>query len=177
MRLLFWSLCIANCLLVLTFQTDTEQGISLKPFFLNRKCQSTRYFSPILFISIFLKKLNSCLYFLQMPLVRYWFCVVFVAVGFVAWKSLRRQSSPNASGTITRKVFHLLALAIYIPGVIYEPNITHLASSVAVAAFLFIEVSEGGCWFVVPSLITFSLTYPRLRTCYVHVESKRTGLR
>ena len=80
-----------------------------------------------------------------MPLVRYWFCVVFVAVGFVAWKSLRRQSSPNASGTITRKVFHLLALAIYIPGVIYEPNITHLASSVAVAAFLFIEVSEGGC--------------------------------
>lgn len=134
-------------------------------------------FFPILFISIFLKKLNLCLYFLQMPLVRYWFCVVFVAVGFVAWKSLRRQSSPNASGTITRKVFHLLALAIYIPGVIYEPNITHLASSVAVAAFLFIEVSEGGCWFVVPSLITFSLTYPRLRTCFVHVESKRTGLR
>lgn len=76
---------------------------------------------------------------IRIPLVRYWFCVVFVAVGFVAWKSLRRQSSPNASGTITRKVFHLLALAIYIPGVIYEPNITHLASSVAVAAFLFIE--------------------------------------
>lgn len=76
---------------------------------------------------------------IRMPLVRYWFCVVLVAVGFVAWKSLRLQSSPTAPSTITRKVFHLLALAVFIPGVVYEPNVTHLASSVAVAAFIFIE--------------------------------------
>ena len=96
-----------------------------------------------------------------MPLVRYWFCVVLVAVGFVAWKSLRLQSSPTAPSTITRKVFHLLALAVFIPGVVYEPNVTHLASSVAVAAFIFIEVSQGECWFVVPSLTTFFVVYPR----------------
>lgn len=76
---------------------------------------------------------------IRMPLVRYWFCVVLVAVGFVAWKSLRLQSSPTAPSTITRKVFHLLALAVFIPGVVYEPNVTHLASSVAVAAFIFTE--------------------------------------
>lgn len=75
-----------------------------------------------------------------MQLISYWFCVVAVAVGFVAWKS--RHARTNASSTVVRKCFHLLALAIYIPGVIYEPYITHLASSVAVAAFIFIEVKK-----------------------------------
>ena len=64
--------------------------------------------------------------------------MVAVSVAFVLWKS--RQTKSNASSTIVRKYFHLLALAIYIPGVIYEPYVTHLASSVAVAAFIFIEV-------------------------------------
>lgn len=73
----------------------------------------------------------------RLPLIAYWFCVVTVAVGFVAWKS--KHPRTNASSTIVRKCFHLLALAIYIPGVIYEPYLTHLASSVAVAAFIFIE--------------------------------------
>ena len=73
-----------------------------------------------------------------MPLVRYWFCIVLVAIGFVAWQSWKPTST--ASSTITRKFFHLLALAVYIPGIIYEPYLTHLASSVAVAAFVFIEV-------------------------------------
>ncbi|KAJ7385455.1 hypothetical protein OS493_016539 [Desmophyllum pertusum] len=75
--------------------------------------------------------------YIRLPLIRYWLCIVLVAVGFVAWQS--RQPTSSASTTITRKCFHLLALAIYIPGVIYEPYLTHLASSVAVAAFIFIE--------------------------------------
>ena len=78
------------------------------------------------------------LFFLQIPLIRYWFCIVLVAIGFVAWQS--RKATSSASSTITRKFFHLLALAVYIPGIIYEPYLTHLASSVAVAAFVFIEV-------------------------------------
>lgn len=88
-----------------------------------------------------------------MPLIRYWFCIVLVAIGFVAWKSLRQQPTPSASSTITRKVFHLLALAIYIPGVVYEPYLTHLASSVAIAAFIFIEVGVGEHMFLFPPLI------------------------
>lgn len=74
---------------------------------------------------------------IRLQLIGYWFCVVAIAVGFVAWKS--RRARTNASSTVVRKCFHLLALAIYIPGVIHEPYITHLASSVAVAAFIFIE--------------------------------------
>lgn len=70
----------------------------------------------------------------------YWSCVVAIAVVFVAWKS--RHSKSNASSAIVRKIFHLLALAIYIPGVVYDPYVTHLASSVAVASFIFIEVRE-----------------------------------
>ena len=80
----------------------------------------------------------TCVFFLQMTLIRYWFCIVLVAIGFVAWQS--RKPTSTASSTITRKFFHLLALAVYIPGIIYEPYLTHLASSVAVAAFVFIEV-------------------------------------
>ena len=64
--------------------------------------------------------------------------MVTIAVVFVVWKS--RQPKSNASSTVVRKGFHLLALAIYIPGVIYEPYVMHLASSVATAAFIFIEV-------------------------------------
>ena len=76
--------------------------------------------------------------FLQIPLIRYWFCIVLVAIGFTAWQS--RKPTSSASSTITRKFFHLLALAVYIPGIIYEPYLMHLASSVAVAAFIFVEV-------------------------------------
>ena len=79
-------------------------------------------------------------FFFQLPLIQYWFCVVFVAIGFVAWKS--RHPRSNASSTVVRKCFHLLALAVYIPGVVYEPYVTHLASSVAVAAFIFVEVRK-----------------------------------
>jgi len=75
--------------------------------------------------------------YVRLPLIQYWFCVVFVAIGFVAWKS--RHPRSNASSTVVRKCFHLLALAVYIPGVVYEPYVTHLASSVAVAAFIFVE--------------------------------------
>ncbi|KAL9986140.1 hypothetical protein ACROYT_G000230 [Oculina patagonica] len=75
--------------------------------------------------------------YIRIPLIRYWFCIVLVAIGFVAWQNRRLTSS--SSSTITRKFFHLLALAIYIPGVVYEPYLTHLASSIAVAAFIFIE--------------------------------------
>lgn len=74
---------------------------------------------------------------IRLYLIAHWCCVVAVSVAFVLWKS--RQTKSNASSTIVRKCFHLLALAIYIPGVIYEPYVTHLASSVAVAAFIFIE--------------------------------------
>ena len=73
-----------------------------------------------------------------MTLVVYWFCVVIIAVCFVAWKN--RYSREHFSTTVVRKWFHVLALAIYIPGVVCEPYVTHLASSVAVAAFIFVEV-------------------------------------
>lgn len=74
---------------------------------------------------------------IRLFLIKYWCCVVTIAVVFVVWKS--RQPKSNASSTVVRKGFHLLALAIYIPGVIYEPYVMHLASSVATAAFIFIE--------------------------------------
>ena len=69
----------------------------------------------------------------------YWTLIVCLSVGVVVWKS--RSVRGGTSTVIVRKYFHLLGLAVYVPGVILEPELTHLASSVAVAAFIFIEVT------------------------------------
>lgn len=42
--------------------------------------------------------------------------------------------------TITRKYFHVLAIAVFLPGIMLESKLTHLAASVALAAFIFVEV-------------------------------------
>ena len=103
--------------------------------------------------------------FLQMPLIRYWFCIVLVAIGFVAWQSRKPKSS--ASSTITRKFFHLLALAVYIPGIIHEPYLMHLGSSVAVAAFVFIEVGFN----LITTMTTYCATITHISFHFVLVHS------
>lgn len=48
------------------------------------------------------------------------------------------------STTITRKSFHVLAIAVFVPGIIFDAQLMHLAASVALAAFIFLEVSIAG---------------------------------
>ena len=42
--------------------------------------------------------------------------------------------------TSTRKIFHVLAVIVYIPGLILEPTVLYLASGIVMCIFLMLEV-------------------------------------
>ena len=42
---------------------------------------------------------------------------------------------------LARKWFHLIAVCVYIPGIILDPAVLHLASSFALSLFIILEVS------------------------------------
>lgn len=48
--------------------------------------------------------------------------------------------SKNHATSSTRKYFHILAVFIYIPGVIYDPSLLYLASGVMFGLFIIVEV-------------------------------------
>lgn len=49
------------------------------------------------------------------------------------------QRMPTLSVNARRKSFHALAVAMFIPGMTFDPAFTHLSFSVAFAAFTFAE--------------------------------------
>ncbi|XP_022201193.2 dolichol kinase [Nilaparvata lugens] len=69
-------------------------------------------------------------------LVLYWLlcCVIAVLVVIV------QVSAGYKSSTITRKTFHVLALAVFLPGFIYRPCLLYLASGVLFALFVVLEI-------------------------------------
>lgn len=82
----------------------------------------------------------------QIRLIVYWFFIVLTAFAIVAWKShhsAKLEDSLTFPNIIVRKVFHILAVAIFVPGILYDPSLLHLCSSVAASLFLLIEVN--GC--------------------------------
>lgn len=50
-----------------------------------------------------------------------------------------KQKTPKGS-TITRKYFHLIINAIYIPGILYDLELLRFASGVALTIFILLEV-------------------------------------
>ncbi|XP_048583483.1 dolichol kinase isoform X2 [Nematostella vectensis] len=70
-------------------------------------------------------------------LTLYWLVVVMLSICVVIWRnSSIDKLQPR---TVVRKYFHLLSIAIFLPGVIWEPSLTHIASGAAFAAFVFLE--------------------------------------
>ncbi|KXJ11908.1 Dolichol kinase [Exaiptasia diaphana] len=68
-------------------------------------------------------------------LVGYWSCIVLLSIMIVVSKNWNNTQTT----TVTRKYFHVLAIAVFLPGIMLESKLTHLAASVALAAFIFIE--------------------------------------
>ena len=69
--------------------------------------------------------------------------VVLLSFAVVIWKSWYNDKNKDPTGTpniIIRKVFHVLAVAIFIPGILYDPALLHVCSAVATSLFLFVEV-------------------------------------
>ena len=57
----------------------------------------------------------------------------------IVWIFGRRQNRAPVRLTILRKYFHGVVVAIYMPGILLDPELLFLASVVALCGFLFIE--------------------------------------
>ena len=77
----------------------------------------------------FYQQLFFCLLF-------YWAACSVVGI-FIVWEFRNSRMSL----TILRKLFHALVLAIYLPGALFDAEFLRLASTVALSAFIIIEVS------------------------------------
>ncbi|XP_028399200.1 dolichol kinase-like isoform X2 [Dendronephthya gigantea] len=83
----------------------------------------------------------------RIRLIIYWFAIVLLSFAVVVWKSSyheKKDDRPLTPNIIVRKIFHILAVAIFIPGILYDPSLLHMCSSVATSLFLFIEFIRFG---------------------------------
>lgn len=53
----------------------------------------------------------------------------------------RKINGAKKASTVVRKIFHLLAVAVYVPGLIYHCNFLYLASGVVLGVFIILDVS------------------------------------
>lgn len=75
---------------------------------------------------------------LQILLILYWTLCLVCGTGVLLYKSFISNSK---SDTATRKAYHVLAVLVYIPGLMLEPVLLYLASGVVFALFIFFDVS------------------------------------
>ncbi|XP_026686767.1 dolichol kinase [Diaphorina citri] len=74
-------------------------------------------------------------------LVIYWVACVLIAIAVIAFQI----SSNQKATTSLRKYFHLLAVAVYIPGLVFNRCLLYLASGVVLALFLVLEIMRILC--------------------------------
>lgn len=73
---------------------------------------------------------------LQIILIGYWIICLLLGITVVTYQILINLQAT----TSTRKMFHLLAVLVYIPGLIYERTLLYLASGIIMGLFVFLEV-------------------------------------
>lgn len=69
-------------------------------------------------------------------LTLYWVISVVVAMLAIRWQVGRAKKAT----TISRKIFHVLAVVVYIPGLLFECTILYLASGVVFGVLIFVEL-------------------------------------
>lgn len=72
-----------------------------------------------------------------MLLLVYWVGCVLIAIAVMAGQI----SSKQKATTSLRKYFHILAVVVFIPGILVNPCLMYLASGLVLALFLLLEVS------------------------------------
>ncbi|XP_046858662.1 dolichol kinase-like [Xenia sp. Carnegie-2017] len=70
-------------------------------------------------------------------LLFYWTIIALFSLFVVSWRYSYPSLTP--SNIIVRKIFHVLAVAIFVPGIIYDPALLHLCSTLAISLFIFVE--------------------------------------
>lgn len=83
-------------------------------------------------ILVFIKK------YFQFRLITYW-----VACCITAVMAVNKQiKEAKKASTIIRKIFHILSVAVFLPGLLYKCSLTYLASGVVLGIFIMLEVSN-----------------------------------
>lgn len=73
----------------------------------------------------------------QLTTVIFW-SILSAAAAVVVY---RKINGAEKASTVVRKIFHLLAVAVYIPGLLYHCNFLYLASGVVFGVFIILDVS------------------------------------
>ncbi|XP_029052292.2 dolichol kinase [Osmia bicornis bicornis] len=87
--------------------------------------------NPIVWMFYFIFNKTS-----KIILIGYWAVCLLLGVAVVAYQILLN----NQATTSIRKMFHLLAVLVYVPGLIYEHILLYFASGVVMGLFLFLEL-------------------------------------
>ncbi|XP_033226124.1 dolichol kinase [Belonocnema kinseyi] len=87
--------------------------------------------SPLLWIFFFIFSNSTRVY-----LLFYWLVCFILAWCFIIYRVI----SKSKATTSDRKVFHILATMVFIPGMIWEPTLLYTVSGVALALLLMLEV-------------------------------------
>lgn len=75
--------------------------------------------------------------YLQILLLLYWAGCLFIASAAVVFQVHKRSHAT----TSVRKIFHVLTVMVYIPGLIWQPTFLYLASGLVLTLFSLIEVN------------------------------------
>ncbi|XP_069870902.1 dolichol kinase [Dipodomys merriami] len=93
--------------------------------------------NPLLWLLQFLFQTETRIY-----LLAYWSLLATVACLVVLYQNTKRSSSESKkhqAPTITRKYFHFIVVATYIPGIIFDRPLLYVAATVCLAVFIFLE--------------------------------------
>ncbi|KAM4661991.1 dolichol kinase isoform 1-T2 [Discoglossus pictus] len=94
---------------------------------------------PLFWLVEFLLQTQTRLYLLS-----FWTLLLLFACSVVLYQNSKRttESKKLQVSTVTRKYFHFLAVATYIPGLIYDRQLLFVASVVCLAVFVLLEYAR-----------------------------------
>lgn len=93
--------------------------------------------NPLLWLLQFLFQTETRIYLLV-----YWFLLAVLACLVVLYQNAKRSSSESKkhqAPAITRKYFHFIVVATYIPGIMFDRPLLYVAATVCLAVFIFLE--------------------------------------
>lgn len=88
-------------------------------------------------IFCFISKLIYLTTTFQLTTVIFW-SILSAAAAVVVY---RKINGAEKASTVVRKIFHLLAVAVYVPGLLYHCNFLYLATGVVFGIFIILDVS------------------------------------
>ncbi|XP_010283955.1 PREDICTED: dolichol kinase [Phaethon lepturus] len=92
--------------------------------------------NPLFWLLQFLFQTQTRVYLLV-----YWSFLAASACGVVFYQNAKRssESKKHQASTITRKYFHFIVVATYVPGLIYDHQLLYVAAVLCLAVFIFLE--------------------------------------